>query len=402
MPKRTPLAFASKATTPSGFFADPLRAAFELNSGGSEEVLLDSFDLSDVADIDIFARPTAAGFSGNGETAFQREAAVDVLRSSHYVGAVQCVLLETEPSACALVAPGVPSVTPGEVKFSASYTAIAVTASLLRYEYRLDGAGAWTSNGTNLTLTDIPAAAGDHTLNVRAVSTSGVAGTTATSASFTVTAAAHNPPASPLFLETCEGAVGDGYDNSGWTPDGTTPTIDPNYTTPTIDSVGSHSLFVQPSSAGGIARIYKSFTGGGDRSAFFQFRPVSTTGESSIFDFWDSGFAVICRVILKADNTLTVSQGAATSSATVATMTDGVTYNCWVRYQKGAGGTGSSTFAFSTTTTKPTSGDNFTSVAGSNNTDATRAAFGLDTVSHQDSAIYDYMLVDDAVIGDNP
>ncbi len=82
--------------------------------------------------------------------------------------------------------------TPGELKFSASYSAIAVTASRLRYEYRLDGAGGWTSNGTNLTLTDIAATAGNHTLNVRAVSTSGVAGATATSASFEVTAASES------------------------------------------------------------------------------------------------------------------------------------------------------------------------------------------------------------------
>lgn len=360
--------------------------------------LLGSFDLAEPGDIDTFTRATAAGYTGSGETAFQREAAVDALRSAHYVGGSACVLLEREPTVCALVAPGTPAVTPGEAKFSASWAAIPVTASLLRYEYRLDGAGSWTTNGTGTTLTDIAAAPGNHVLNVRAVSTSGVAGATATSATFTVTAAPHNPPASPLFpIETFEGA---GYVNAGWTEDGASPTINEDYTATVLD--GSQSLFVQPGAAGGIARIYKSITASGEVWAFFQFRPVSSVGAMTIFEFWDSGFAQIYVVTLNANNTLKVQQGATSSGNSVGTMADGTTYNCWAHFKKGAGGTGVADFAFSTTTTRPTSGDNFVSVAGSNNADATRVVVGLDTVDAAESAIYDYVLVDDAQIGDNP
>lgn len=360
---------------------------------------LAQIDYTDPLDLDSFARARAAGFSGNGETAYQREAAADTMRSAHYVGGVPCVLLEDSPTECSLVAPGVPAVTPGQAKFSATYTAIAVTASLLRYEYRLDGAGAWTTNGTGTTLTDIAAVPGDHVLNVRAVSTSGVAGATATSATFTVTAAPHNPPESPLLLETFEGAVGAGYDNSGWTNDGASPTINPNYTATVLD--GTQSLFVQPSAAGGIARIYKSFTASGEVWGFFQFRP-SASGETTIFDFWDSGFAVVLQVTLNANKTLKVRQGATSSSNSVATMANGTTYNCWVHYKKGAGGTGVADFAFSPLTTRPTSGDNFISVAGSQNTDATRAALGLDTVDFAESGVFDYFLLHLSQIGDNP
>jgi hypothetical protein len=173
--------------------------------GGEEFELLASINISDPGNIASFSRAQAAGYSGSGDAdAYQREAAVDVLRDSHFIGSTETVLLQDNPvSECVLVAPANLSATGGVGVFSASWNSVPVTVSLLRYEYRLDGAGAWVPNGTNLTLTNIVATAGSHTLNVRAVSTSGVAGDTATSGSFTVT------PSTVTFTDTFNRANSD-------------------------------------------------------------------------------------------------------------------------------------------------------------------------------------------------
>ncbi len=168
------------------------------------------FGFMDIADTDNhaqpFARAGAAGFTGNGDADdFQREAAEDVLRDSYYHNGAgdECVLLEDSPTACALVAPSnivaVPDV-PGF--FAAEWDAIPVTASLLRYEWRLDDTGAWTSNGTDLVLPSTAASAGTHTLNVRAVSTSVVAGATGDSPEFEVEASGGSRP-DPALYGTC-------------------------------------------------------------------------------------------------------------------------------------------------------------------------------------------------------
>lgn len=60
--------------------------------------LLASIDITDPANIDSFTRATVAGYTGDGEAPFLHEAAIDVLRSAHYVDHVQCVLLETVPT----------------------------------------------------------------------------------------------------------------------------------------------------------------------------------------------------------------------------------------------------------------------------------------------------------------
>jgi hypothetical protein len=118
-----------------------------------------------------------------------------------------------------LVAPQNLVVVPGELKFSASYDQIPVTVSRLRYEYRID-AGSPVSNGTNLTLTDIVATAGFHTLGIRSVSTSGVAGPWNTSAAFEVTA----PPVTEILDWPMQEGSGTAI-NSTAGPDGTAHSI---------------------------------------------------------------------------------------------------------------------------------------------------------------------------------
>lgn len=166
------------------------------NVSAPDTTLLASFDITDPLNIDSFTRAGAAGFTGNGDAdEWQREAAADTLRDSHYVDGEQCVILEDTPTACALVAVGNLVATGDEEAFGFSHDDVPVTASRLRFDYRLlkDSDDSvvidWTSNGTNLSASGVSASADDYYLEVRAVSTSGVAGSVATSASFTVTAA---------------------------------------------------------------------------------------------------------------------------------------------------------------------------------------------------------------------
>lgn len=187
--------------------------------GGGGATLLASFYIPEI--VDSFERGMAAGYSGNGDLdTFQREAAVDILRGAHYQDGIdgQLVILEDEPTECVLAAPGVPFVTPGELEFSAVWVAIPVTVSLDRYEYRVD-AGSWTTNGLSLTITDLPATAGMHTLSVRAISTSGVIGEVSMSDPFEVV----NPPAPPADLLSWPMSDGSGTDITATVgPDGNT------------------------------------------------------------------------------------------------------------------------------------------------------------------------------------
>lgn len=155
--------------------------------GGGGATLLASFYIPEI--VDSFERSQAAGYSGNGDPdTFQREAAVDVLRDSHYQSGIdgQLVILEDDPTFCILVAPGIPEVIPGVGVYDAIFDPIPVTVSLLKYQYRLTGAVDWEDNGTSTTITGAEGSAGIHTLEVRAVSTSGVVGDVAISEEFEI------------------------------------------------------------------------------------------------------------------------------------------------------------------------------------------------------------------------
>lgn len=155
--------------------------------GGGGATLLASFYIPEI--VDSFERSMAAGYSGNGDPdTFQREDAVDVLRDDHYQSGItgQLVILEDEPTECVLVAPANIEGVGGVAEFDASWDDIPITDSLLRYEWRLDDTGSWTSNDLSTTLTGESAAPGPHVLNVRAISTSGVLGITGDSDSFNV------------------------------------------------------------------------------------------------------------------------------------------------------------------------------------------------------------------------
>lgn len=153
--------------------------------------LLASFYIPDI--VDAFERAIAAGYTGDGDPdPFQREAAVDVLRDEHYQSGLSpsgsFVILEDEPTECVLVAPQNVEVTPGDGVFDASWDDVPVTANRASFEYQVPGEIGWTNNGTSTSLSMIAIAPGTYTLQVRAISTSGVDGEIGESAPFNIEA----------------------------------------------------------------------------------------------------------------------------------------------------------------------------------------------------------------------
>ncbi len=134
----------------------------------------------------LFTRPVAAGYTTTGDfQEYQREAAVDVLRISN-----GGVLLEDSPTPCNLAVPDHVVVTPGTEQVDATWDAIPITTSLLRYEYRFNNTGSWISNGTSTVFFGATLAGGTgQTMNIRSVSTSGVAGEEGETAPFDVASA---------------------------------------------------------------------------------------------------------------------------------------------------------------------------------------------------------------------
>ena len=208
-----------------------------------------------------------------------------------------------------------------------------------------------------------------------------------------VTSVASAQPASPLIDEGFESTL------SGWTEEpGAAPgTLNDDDTTSPSPLYGAESLRITTPVAAG-ARMYKDFTGGDERWAYFLFRPVSTTNNWTIFSFWDSGFAEVCVITLQTANTLQAEHGGATGSSTVGTLSDGTTYHVWIHYNDT---TDVCDVGFSTDGVRPTSGDNFVSdTGGTVTTDAQKIVLGGGASDSSEIGIFDRVYVDDAQIGD--
>lgn len=208
----------------------------------------------------------------------------------------------------------------------------------------------------------------------------------------------HNPPASPLLLETFEGT---GYSNTGWTETLNGGTIDEDYTGVVLD--GAQSLQIVTA---GFASTYvtRTITAAGNRWFFFQFRAGVLNGTQSIFDMADNVSAVQGHIEVSSGGTVTAFAGAVSASC-VATMSLNTKYNIWVEYNKNNGANRICNVAFSTSTTRPTSGNNYAQASTTTSaTDISELYLGNFTTDFSDTRTYilDYFMVDDAQIGDNP
>lgn len=144
---------------------------------------LASIDISDVASIDSFTRAGVAGYTGASDADdYQREAATDELRDAHEVGSVLCVLLEDDPTQAALIAPTLGTPTVDGLDVTIEVTPPYGDWSYLRY--RFDGAGDWVDLAPAETTIEATGSAGEHTIDVQAVTAGDVTGLTANSTEF--------------------------------------------------------------------------------------------------------------------------------------------------------------------------------------------------------------------------
>lgn len=202
-------------------------------------------------------------------------------------------------------------------------------------------------------------------------------------------------PVSYLIKQDFEGT---GYDNSEtWTENRTV--VDEDYTG--IVLTGSQSLRVVTTLTNDVYAASPSFASQNEAWIYFQWRPVTLDGASYIAALYGGGSERLW-IRVNSDGTMRIDHGAI-SSNTVATVTAGTTYNVWARYKIGAGTDGVGELAFSTTTTKPTSGSGFVSLAnGTETAPVTLCRLGNLSFVRTIDFIYDKVRVDDVAIGDNP
>lgn len=190
-----------------------------------------------------------------------------------------------------------------------------------------------------------------------------------------------------LVEEDCEGTG----TPASWTDSGTT--IDWDFTGTVLAGAQSVQLSSQN------ARILSpTFAAQANLRGYFLYRADTLLAASvTICAFIGPGVSAEVRT----DGTLRIG-GSVNSPTTVATMVADTTYHVWVQYIKGTGANAVYSVAFSTTGTKPTSGDNFTSATtGTETTDCTALRLHCES-SLTATVIFDKIRADDADIGDSP
>ena len=147
-----------------------------------------------------------------------------------------------------------------------------------------------------------------------------------------------------------------GYESGTWTEETFSATIDPAYTAGPL--VGSQSF--RASSASGWARsISPTFAGASEMWYYFKFR-LLVRAQHFLVAFYN-GTTFLAGVALTSGTAL-VYCPFAVNTTTVGTMVADTTYNGWFHYKAGTGTDAIADFGFSTTSTRPTSGNNFCSL----------------------------------------
>lgn len=201
--------------------------------------------------------------------------------------------------------------------------------------------------------------------------------------------------APPSYLLT-ENFEAPGYENS-WTETGT-GTIDEAYAVGPL--AGTYSLRIANTAQPGRTQV--NFSAQSDVWAFFttKFTTLPATGKQW-FRISDSADANVLSLEFQASGTIRVRCGTA-NATTVAGMSTGTQYFVWVRYTNVGAGSSYAEIAFSSTTTKPTSGNNFASTStGSVSTNAEKLMFGSSGNGTWDT-LFDTVRVKATAIGDNP
>lgn len=156
--------------------------------------------------------------------------------------------------------------------------------------------------------------------------------------------------------ETFEGT---GYAVAGWTESG--DTADEDYTTAPAPLAGSQSLVIRNAA---FATAFASIDMPSSGEGWMRFKVCFT---NTIVDTWFVAYFLnnagggLASLRINSGG-LRVEAGGAPSATTVATLSAGTTYNVWFHYAKGSGANAVADVGFSTSSVRPTSGDNFAQV----------------------------------------
>jgi hypothetical protein len=166
-----------------------------------------------------------------------------------------------------------------------------------------------------------------------------------------LTSAVVVPPPSYLVEENFEGTG----TPSGWTPIGT---VDFDYTTTVLQ--GAQSCYLDGTS-GWAAILLPGISAQSECWVYFLLQTAALPlAERRIFRMRDvDGNVELFAVNLLADGTLKILQSGANGVTTVGSITTATKHHIWVYYKKGTGSDGVASVGFSTTGTRPTSGNNF-------------------------------------------
>lgn len=157
----------------------------------------------------------------------------------------------------------------------------------------------------------------------------------------------------PFFEEFFEAP---GYENT-WVTNNPGASINPENASAPLQ--GTFSLSINLTSDGTSVRsVFASQT---TVDVFFLVRFSNMPGTSLDEDWFalNDGSTKVVSVFLNVGNVVSIKAPSDTAVSTVGTMSVNTTYFCWLSYQAGSGANGRYSFAFSTTSTRPTSGNNF-------------------------------------------
>jgi hypothetical protein len=196
-----------------------------------------------------------------------------------------------------------------------------------------------------------------------------------------------------------------GYEESGWGSVATgSSLVDPAYTGVVLQGAQSFRYVKAAASTAYATNGWTCITN--EVWIYFRMRPIDID-ESATRTIFSLRTNTVDWLNLRVTTTGELQgQLAAGTITTVATISESTTYHVWIHWKSETGGSanGVADIAFSTTGTKPVSGDNFAQLT--NNTTEeymNRVFFGLEgSTAGTGEYIFDTVRISNTVIGDNP
>ena len=235
-------------------------------------------------------------------------------------------------------------------------------------------------SGTARTVTITPAASQSGTATIT-VTVSDGALTGSDTLLLTIT-----PTGQPPAYLLSEGFEGTGFENTGWTKNGTP---NPDYTTTVLH--GAQSL-----NTSGAQYIWRPFQNSTSFSLYTQVRAIAW-GSFTNLVFWDDANWGTAASLWTDGSRLHVTHGPAFADGTL-TLSTNTTYHIWVDWTKGTGTNGTMKVFVATTGTKPAVPD--ASVTTGTGAATQNLYFGPTDAGP--NLIFDRLLIDDVAIGNNP